>query len=305
MNNSILDSFCQSIAKKSLNLYGIVVLQHGNLLAEHRWRDMERVHLHSMSKSFTSAAVGIAAGEGFLSIDDRVAGYFAEKLPDNPQPWLLQMTIRDLLMMASGHGKGYMYSDFESWKVSDLAKNYLSMPLDYKPGTHFVYSGGSAYLLSAIIQKVTGLKLRDYLRVKLFNPLGILNVQWHECPLGFSLGNSGLYLNTEEVSRYGQLLLQNGCWKDRQIIPSEWVKAATSWQIATTGEKEAGAGYGYQFWRSRWPGAYRGDGKYGQYCIVMPNEDAVVAITAHEEKSPHAILESVWSEIGPVLEANL
>src|SRR5437660_3191760 len=154
---------------------------------------------------------------------------------------------------------------------------------------------------SAIVQKVTGQTVLDYLRPRLFEPLGIADPTWGTSPQGITLGGYGLSIRTEDIAKFGQLYLQHGKWNDRQLIPAAWVEAATSRQTSNGSNPNSDwdQGYGYQFWRAR-HGAYRGDGAFGQFCIVMPEQDAVVAITSGV-RDMQAVLNLVWEQLLPAL----
>jgi hypothetical protein len=178
---------------------------------------------------------------------------------------------------------------------------FLAQAVPHKPGTHFMYNTAGTYMLSAIVQKVTGMTVLDYLRPRLFEPLGIAHPTWGTSPQGVSLGGYGLSVRTEDIARFGQLYLQKGQWKGKQLVPAAWVEAATTRQTSNGSNPRSDwdQGYGYQFWRCR-HGAYRGDGAFGQFCIVMPEQDAVVAITSGV-KNMQAVLNLVWDELLPAL----
>jgi len=171
-----------------------------------------------------------------------------------------------------------------------------------KPGTLFVYNTPGSYMLSAIVQKVTGKTVFDYLRPRLFEPPGIENPTWETSPQGISLGGFGLNLRTEDIARFGQLYLQKGRWNGKQLVPASWVETATARQTSNGSDPASDwdQGYGYQFWRCR-HGAYRGDGAFGQFCVVMPEQDAVVAITGGT-KNLQAILNLVWDKLLPAMQ---
>ncbi|MBW7461807.1 serine hydrolase, partial [Paenibacillus sepulcri] len=152
----------------------------------------------------------------------------------------------------------------------------LAAPVEHEPGTHFVYNSGATYMLSAILQKVTGQTLLEYLQPRLIEPLGIKGAAWDVCPRGINVGGWGLNVTTEDIARFGQLYLQKGMWNGQRLLTEEWIAEATSSQISNGdgGVNDWAQGYGYQFWRCR-HGVYRGDGAFGQFCIVMPEQDAV------------------------------
>ena len=226
--------------------------------------------LYSLSKSFTSTAIGMAPAEGLLSIDDAVIGFFPDKVPPGATSGLADLKVRHLLAMASGHAK-------DTWSAlaeggPDIVRTFLSIPPDHEPGSYFCYNQGCTYTLSAIITRVTGQRLVDYLRPRLFDPLGIEQAHWVQTKEGIDQGFSGLHLTTESVAKLGQLYLQNGFWGGDQLVPESYVAQAHSKQVDNShpaGSPDWQQGYGFQFWVCRHR-AYRGDGAFGQFCIVVP-----------------------------------
>ena len=182
----------------------------------------------------------------------------------------------------------------EEWK-----RTFLSHPVPHKPGTHFKYNTPATYMLSAIVQKVTGQTVLEYLKPRLFDPLGIVQPQWDSSPEGITLGGYGLFLRTEDIAKFGQLYLQNGTWQGKQLVSAEWIEQATSKQVSNGSDptRDWDQGYGFQFWRCRHE-AYRGDGKDGQFCILLPKMDAVIAITANTGDM-QAELNVVWDKLLP------
>ena len=294
--------FVEAAEKNIDALHSLMVLRHGRVVAEGWWGPYERDDPHvlfSLSKSFTSTGIGLAIAEGKLSLDDTVLSFFPEDAPAEPSENLKAMRVRDLLAMSTGHHADVI----ESFPYMDDAvsqtRAFLALPVAHKPGTHFVYNTPASFMLSAIVQKVSGTPLVDYLRPRLFEPLGIRNPTWDASPKGVSLGGFGLSVTTEDIARFGQLYLQKGEWGEKRLLPAEWVAAATSRQ-ASNGSNPASdwdQGYGYQFWRCR-HGVYRGDGAFGQYCIVMPEQDAVIAITSGV-RDMQAVLNLVWDHLLP------
>jgi hypothetical protein len=209
------------------------------------------------------------------------------------------MRVRDLLSMSTGHHAEDIASFSYTSTDPSLTRAFLALPVAHKPGTHFVYNTPASYMLSAIVQKVSGTPLVDYLRPRLFEPLGIRDPKWDASPQGVSYGGFGLSVTTEDVARFGQLYLQKGEWDGKRILPAAWVDAATSRQVSNGSDPASDweQGYGYQFWRCR-HGLYRGDGAFGQYCIVMPEQDAVVAITGGVPDM-QAVLNLVWEHLRP------
>jgi len=300
ISSSAILAFVEEADKKIDHLHSLMLVRHGHVVAEGWWGPYDantRHELYSLSKSFTSTAVGLAIADGKLSLDDPVLKFFPEEAPAAPSNNLKAMRMRDLLCMSTGHQiEPRLQASKESW-----VKTFLAQPVPHKPGTHFLYNTAGTYMQSAIVQKVTGQTVLDYLRPRLFEPLGIENPTWGTSPQGISLGGYGLSVRTEDIARFGQLYLQHGKWHGRQLIPAKWVAMATSRQASNGSNPNSDwdQGYGYQFWRSR-HGAYRGDGAFGQFCIVMPDQDAVVAITSGVGDM-QAVLNLVWDKLLPAM----
>ncbi len=284
-------------------MHSVMVLRHGKVVAEAWWKpdgDPEKAHiLNSVSKSFTSTAVGLAVAEGKLSVDDKVLKFFPNDAPPEPSENLKAMTVKNLLTMNSGHEVEPKAPKGETPSV----KQFLAAPVEHVPGTHFQYNTMGTYTLSAIVTKVTGEKVVDYLQPRLFTPLGIEAPRWDASTEGNSLGGYGLYLRTEDIAKLGQLYLQKGKWNDKQIIPESWVAEATRKQVPNDPGSHVKMGndwrqgYGFQFWQCQ-HGAFRGDGAGGQFIVVMPDKDAVIAMTAGNANM-QAELDAIWDNILP------
>ncbi len=303
-------AFVEAANEPTNAMQSFMLVRHGQVVAEGWWSPYaaEVPHkLFSLSKSFTSTAVGLAIAEGKLSLHDPVLSFFPEDAPTNPSPYLKSMRVRDLLIMSSGQNSNTVACLDEVIKNSIHSKDkitgaFLAVPVECKPGTLFVYNTPGSYMLSAIVQKVTGMTVFDYLRPRLFEPLGIENPTWETSPQGISLGGLGLNIRTEDIARFGQLYLQKGKWNGKQLVPVSWVETATARQTSNGSDPASDwdQGYGYQFWRCR-HGLYRGDGAFGQFCIVMPEQDAVIAITGGT-KNLQAILNLVWDKLLPAMQ---
>jgi CubicO group peptidase (beta-lactamase class C family) len=233
--------------------------------------------------------VGLAVQDGKLSVQDRVIGFFPDALPENPSENLKSMRVLDLLTMSTGH------QDEPNLRASqDWIKTFFAHPVPREPGSFFRYNTPATFMQSAIVQKVTGQNVVDYLQTRLLDPLGIDAPKWDKNPQGISIGGYGLYLKTEDIAKFGQLYLQKGLWENQQLIPSDWVQEATNKQVSNGSDAASdwNQGYGYQFWRCR-HNAFRGDGKDGQFCIVLPDQDAVVVMTANTSNM-QSQLSLVW-----------
>lgn len=293
--------FINAMGKGGHEIHGLMILRNGNVIAE-GWADPygpEINHsMYSLSKSFTSTAVGLAVGEGLFQITDKVVSFFPDEAPDEISENLASMEIRHLLMMSAGMAKSASSSVFnaENW-----VEAFLQEPVLKTPGTTFDYNTAATYMLSAIIQKVTGGKLIDFLSPRLFEKTGIAGATWDECPLGINKGGFGLNINTEGLARFGQLYLQKGRWNGEQVVSEAWIDEATRKQIQQeaddNGNPDWQQGYGYQFWRSL-HNAYRGDGAFGQFTIVIP-EKQVVVVMSSESASMQGELDLVWEHLLP------
>jgi CubicO group peptidase (beta-lactamase class C family) len=291
--------FVEAADKTLDSMHSFMLVRHGHVVAEGWWSPYAAESPHSqfsLSKSFTSTAVGLAIAEGKLSLDDDILKFFPDDAPAEPSKNLKSMRVSDLLRMSTGHLTEPKRTADEPW-----TKTFLAQPVPFKPGTHFLYNTSATYMLSAIVQKATGATVLDYLRPRLFEPLGIEHPTWEASPQGITTGGYGLSIRTEDIAKFGQLYLQKGEWHGRQLVPAAWVDAATSRQTSNGSNPKSDwdQGYGYQFWRAR-HGAFRGDGAFGQFCIVLPEQDAVVAITSGV-KDMQAVLNLVWDKLLPSL----
>lgn len=295
VSSAAIAKFLRAADEKVNSMHSVMILRHGKVIAEAWWapEDATKPHvLWSLSKSFTSTAVGLAVEEGKLSIEDRVVGFFPDDLPGEPSENLRKMQVKDLLTMSTGHADEPNVRQSQDW-----IKSFLAHPLPHPPGTFFRYNTPATFMQSAIVQKVTGKTVVDYLQSRLFDPLGIQPPRWDTNPQGISLGGYGLFLKTEDIAKFGQLYLQNGKWEGKQLIPATWVQQATSKQVSNGDNPSSdwNQGYGFQFWRCR-HNAFRGDGKDGQFCVVLPDQDAVVVMTANTTNM-QAQLSLVWDHL--------
>ena len=303
-----ISTFLDSVAAGKHEFHSLMLLRHGKVIAEGWWnpyRSDLRHTLYSLSKSFTATAVGFARAEGKLSLSDKVLSFFPNELPDTVSSNLQQLTVKDLLTMSVGQEPdptGIVTKD------SNWVNHFFTMPIKYKPGSRFLYNSTATYMLSAIVSKVTGQKIIDYLQPRLFEPLDIAKPDWEESPQHINTGGWGLRLRTEDIAKFAQLFLQKGKWNGKQILPQGWVEEASTAHIiqhpeysqAKRDSSDWEQGYGYQMWRCR-NKAYRGDGAFGQYAIVMPEQDAVIAITSETADMPGE-LNLIWKILLPAMQ---
>jgi len=318
--SSSIIAFIQEIERRGLELHGFMLLRHGHVVAKGWWVPYrpEIPHLaYSLTKSFTSTAVGFAVHEGFLATEDDVLPYFPEIRSPEILENMRNLKIKHLLTMTTGHAVDTaefgVTKEFLRHRPDiriggkderDYVRGFFESRLAHPPGTFFVYNSGASHVLGAIVERTTGMPLVEYLQPRLFAPLGIEKPAWDSVPAGGQIGGWGLRLTTEDVARFGQFLLQRGSWNGQSVLPSYWIDEATSWHVDNADSPQEGVadwkqGYGYQFWRCR-HNAYRGDGAFGQFCIVMPEQDAVLAV--HGGLSDmQGVLDAVWERLLPAM----
>lgn len=284
--------------------HSVMVLRHGKVALEGWWDPYRKEYNHiaySLSKSFVSVAIGFAVQEKLLKLDDHVTDFFPERLPCRPCENMQKLKIRHLLTMSMGH-RGITDHDF--YRSHDWLDEILHLYLEKEPGTDFFYDNRCTLLCSVILQKLTGLTVYEYLKPRLFEPLGIENVWW-ETRSGYNPGGWGLNLKTEDIAVFGQFLLNRGQWQGKQLLDPEYIDAAGSAVIANAGVSvydwaDWQKGYGYFFWQCVPEGVYRGDGAFGQFVIVAPRQDMVVAITAGTDRACE-LLEATWTMLDDAL----
>ncbi len=295
--------FIAALEVEDLDVHSVLVLRHGATVAE-AYRapfDADTPHrMYSVTKSFVSSAVGLAIADGLLTVETRVIDIFPELTPHPVDDHLAALRVKHLLTMSAEHAA------FAPPRTSPSVAAYLADRLAVPPGSRFEYSSPSSYVLAAIVQKLTGETLKDYLRPRLFEPLDIAVRHWLRSEEGVDNGGWGLHVTTRELARFGQLYLQKGIWQGRRILPEAWIDEATSNHIVSWANSKATdwmIGYGYQFWRSRHD-SYRADGLLGQFCLVFPRLDALVTITAGTLRTQR-ILDLAWETLLPALESTV
>ncbi|MER6675230.1 serine hydrolase domain-containing protein [Streptomyces sp. NPDC000983] len=288
-------------ADPDIEPHSLMIMRHGRLVASGWWAPYtaERLHLvYSLSKSFTSTAAGFAVDEGLLDLDDPVLSYFPELDAEVTDPRSRAMLVRHVASMASGH-EADTVDRAHALDPEDLVRGFLLLPPERDPGSVFAYNQCATFTLGAIVQRVTGQSLTGYLRPRLFDPIGIGEAAWLRDRSGRELGFSGLHVTTDAIARLGQLYLDRGMWQGRRVLPESWVARASRPWVATEGaavNADWRQGYGLQFWASRH--GYRGDGAYGQFCVVLPEHDAVIATTAATVEMQR-MLELAWTHLLP------
>ena len=305
------EAFLDAAQAKGMDMHSVMIVKDGKVMYE-RWfgenAPAQRHVMWSVSKTWTAMAVGFAVAEGKFTVEDTVISFFPEDLPEEVSENLAELRVKDLLTMSVGHDNdptGLVWAK-EKAAGEQWEKMFLAYPIPHKPGTKFVYNSLATYMLSSIVQKTTGEKVIDYLRPRLLEPMGIENAVWDENAQDVNIGGWGLYVKTEDMAKLGLLLLQKGKWNGEQVLPEAWIEEATTrkiLQVPSVNPEESSSdwqqGYCYQIWRSR-HGAFRADGKDGQFIVVLPEENAVVVLTANIGDM-QAELNLVWEFLLPAL----
>ena len=311
MSQRGISDYLEAIKEHKQEIHSLMIVRNGKVVSEQWFGDHGPDKLHdlwSVSKTYTATAIGFAVSENKLKVTDKVISFFPDKLPATISPNLQALEIRHLLTMSTGNDEGAV--NLERSAAPDWVTAFLSVPFDQKPGSEYQYNSMATFMLSAIIQKVTGEKLADYLTSRLFNPLGITGFEWEENPQGINVGGWGLRVKTEDMAKLGQFILQKGKWNGKQLLPESWIEEATTSHIASlpAGVKRENLtikpedsdwlqGYGYQMWRCRHNGV-RADGLNGQFIIILPDKNAVIIITAHVPNM-QAEINLVWEHLLP------
>ncbi|WP_299445225.1 serine hydrolase [uncultured Phycicoccus sp.] len=285
---------------RGLEPHSVSIVRHGHVVAEGSWAPYHRAGrqlVYSVSKTFTACAVGLAVDEGLLRLQDRVVDLFPEAAP-LAGPRAAALTLHDLLAMRTGHR-----ADSLVWRESRPAtfpETFLGTEPEEDPGW-FVYHNGATLMAGLAVQRRSGQRLLDYLTPRLLEPLGVSDAAWSGED-GLDAGYSGLHVPTHALSHLGELLMRDGVWHGRRLLPQGWVSLMTTAHTDTTHHPETvdwQQGYGYQMWRCRHD-AVRADGAYGQFSVVVPGADLVVALTSCTDRTQET-LDAIWEELLPAL----
>ena len=302
ISETALHRLLDRIEQEQIQFHSLMILRHGVVGAACWWKpygpDLPH-HLYSFSKSVVSLAVGIAIEEGLFSLDNLVADFFPEKISAKADSRIYELTVRHLLIMSSG----VQFNEIFVVTEGDWVEKFLNAPFAFSPGEKFHYNSMNTHILSAIIQKTAGQGLAAYLKPRLFEPLGIREVQWDCSPDGIEAGGWGLYLRTEDLAKIALLCLQKGVYQGRQLVPAGWIADVSSIQIdnqttalGTVESRHNTAGYGYHFWICPTTGVYRADGAFGQYAVIWPEKDLAVVATSGQGPQD-AVLDAIWDTL--------
>lgn len=279
---AVINMVDSMLAMQGSDFHHLMVVRHGKVVAEVHpapFRADDSHTVFSVSKTVTALAVGLAIDENRLRLTDRVMTFFYDKMPDVISDSMAEMTVRDLLTMTSGVEP----NDHLRENSTDWVKDWLAKPVAYKPGSHFQYDSMCSFMLAAIVQRVTGCTLLDYLNKKLFKPMGITRAEWEMSPDSINTGGWGLRIPAEALAKLGVLILNKGNWQGQQLISADYVEQACSCIIDfdEADDTVSHHGYGYQIWQEVWPAV--GDvsiaaGLYGQHVYIVPQQDVVIVV---------------------------
>lgn len=272
-------------------IHHVVVMVDGKIASELHpkpFRAEDRHTLYSVSKTFTAVAVGLAIDDGLLSVDDTIDKFFPEYMNDNIDPRLREIKVKDMLTMRSG----FKTQSGMRNKQLDWVNYYLTRPLVANPGTRYSYDSIETYLLSAIVQKVTGKTVLELLNERIFHPMGITDVEWELCPKGINTGGWGIYLSSHSQALFGQLLLQGGAWNGKQLVSKKWIDEMMTVHVVRDAND-----YGYQIWLCEYPGAWRADGAFGQYIIIVPQKNMVVVLNQCSRSKGFPERSNIWHTV--------
>lgn len=294
IDSRLITAFLDDIEEQGLELHSFMLTRHGKVAAECYWTPFRADIPHTMfsvSKSITALAVGFAIEEGLLTEDTKVYAVFPEYAPKHPTPAAKALTVRHLLTMTSGKMPSFILNtEGPSW-----VESYLGAPFARMPGKHFNYASENTYMLAAVVKKVTGECVLDYLQPRLFAPLGIERPFWETDKGGTEVGGWGLYLKTEDVAKIINCVMNSGVFDGVQVIPKFWAKTVGRAHVAQTPgvAHDHNSGYGYCFWRNSFPESYRCDGVFSQLAVAIPDFDTCI-ITTGGEPHERKVLETFW-----------
>ena len=263
---------------RDLYTQDVMILRHGNVLCEAAYgsQDLRAAkYTFSACKSVTSLAVGLLVDDGLLSLQELVADIFEEAGSTSLHRRLKGMTVEDLLTMRSGA----LFTEAEALTESDWVRRFLSATLKSEPGTEFAYNSLNTYMLSAIVRLKSGKGLTEFLRERLFDPMGITDVHWETCPKGIEKGGWGLYIRPEDLAKLGQLVMDGGVWQGKRLLSQEYLTAATTAHAQPPAET-GGFNYGYQIWVGRHENTFLFNGMLGQNVLGFRDSGIIVLTNA-------------------------
>lgn len=304
-----LQNFIDSIKEQNINMDAVAVIKDNVLLGLHRFSDSIVHNVFSVAKSHTATAIGIAIDEGKLKLTDKPVDFFADILPEDIDPKWNKVNLSHLLTMTTGHGTKHLMVVDRKKLREENNEEWLTFaftrPMPNEPGEKFAYGNLAPYVAGRMLEKAVGMTICDYLYEKMWKPMGVSKPRWDTDLAGHTFAASDLYLDVVDMAKLGQLYASGGCFNGKRLLSEGWVKAAGSKHIDSCVLNPAGygideeAGYGYYFWLNKEvTDSYRCYGREGQFVIILPKKDAVIATQAMHS-DVQAILNTVWKHILP------
>ena len=293
--------FLDALEDAGTEMHALALIRGDGLFAESFWKPYcpEVPHImYSFTKSLTSTAIGFAVNEGKLSLDDKLADIFPDKIPEKPSENLMKCTVKDLLTMSCGH-----HTEIKNFGIgyADWIQAFIEQPFEHEPGKYFMYNTAGTNMLSAILTVKTGEKLMDYLKPRLFDRLGMGEVYCASLPDGTHLGGAGGFLKLSQMERFIRFIANRGMWLGERLLPESWFDMACGYMIDNTPTQtnpDWTKGYGFQFWQCVPEGAFRADGAFGQYGIVVPDKDLLI-IMQSASSTMQDTLTVCWEKLLP------
>lgn len=291
-----LDIFHNFIAyaqeRNGLGIEGLAIADGDGVIEEYRFTPPLARNIYSHTKSYVVTAIGIAIEEGLLTLDDRLVDAFPDAVPANASERLGRITLRHLLTMSSGFDRPYLMNEDRRGGVGapDYLAYMLSRLVEAEPGDHFCYSSADSDLAGRMLEQATGERLGEYVFRTVFDKLDQGFPLWEADPQGHHIAGGGIHMTLRDMLKIGQVYLNGGVWHGRRIVSADWVRLASSRHIDTPADNVWTCGYGFQFWMSPYPGAFRADGAYGQITTVLPQQGLVVAMQCHETGDFDAVI---------------
>ena len=286
----LIKKFMEDIKKKDFYILAAQIRKDGKVADEWtRFAAKPRFETYSIAKTFVGVGVGIAIEEGLITLEEKVINSFPEASYDIINDNAINITVRDLLTMTSGLSETMLWRDgYERKHEHDWIRFfYKNGKFDNKPGTTFLYNNVNSYILGCLIEKKSGQNLREFLRYRLFEPIGIHNVEWTSCPMGHTIAANALQINVDELGQFGQLIANGGEYNGKRIVSEDYIKKMTTSYYETgeyiPGKTPTKAGYGYQIWIDKENQAVYMWGIFGQYCVVIPKKNIVITILSLEQ----------------------
>ncbi|WP_281165761.1 serine hydrolase domain-containing protein [Liquorilactobacillus sicerae] len=290
-----VNEFVENAFSKNIIINYLQIYRGSQKIGEYsRIEQKTRLNVYSVSKSVTAIAAGIAVDEGLFNLNDNLYKFFPEYDFVKAKNIISKIKIENLLTMTTGLADSLFFlDDKERYFVKDWIDYFFKSEFTDLPSMVFKYNNFGPYLVSCIIEKITHLKLVEFLQPRLFDKLNIGNPNWLECPKGHTIGASGLFLTIDEMSRIGLLLLNQGKFNGQQLVSKSYLELATKNELHTI-NADAGNGYGYGFKINDDLISYRADGKYGQFIFVLPKEDLMISCQSFDDRDVYSF---IWNNL--------